>query len=70
MLAGLGIKPAISEKWEQRLHDHVLKLSGLGFGLDWCDIRALGVKIAEAEGIKHLLLVEAGLTVSRSVSFI
>ena len=53
--AALGAKPVISEEWEQRLHDHILKLADLGFGIDWCDIRALAVKIAEAEGKKDFV---------------
>ena len=49
--AGLGCKPILSEQWEQQLHEHILKLADLGFGIDWGDIRALAVKIAAAAGI-------------------
>ena len=49
--SGLGCKPILSEQWEQQLHDHILKMADLGFGIDWGDIRALAVKIAAAAGI-------------------
>lgn len=49
--AGLGCKPVLRGKREQQLHDHILKLADLGFGIDWRDIKALAVRIAAAAGI-------------------
>ena len=53
--ASLGSKPVIPKEVEQRLHDHVIKLADLGFGIDWADIRSLAVKLASCAGIEHFV---------------
>ena len=53
--ASLGSKPVIPKEGEQRLHDHVIKLADLGFGIDWADIRSLAVKLASCAGIEHFV---------------
>ena len=53
--AKLGSKQAIPQEVEQRLHDHILKLADLGFGIDWMDVRLLATKLATCAGVENFV---------------
>jgi len=51
LLASAGRSSCLPKDVEQQLHDHILKLADLGFGVDWGDVRALAVRLGEAHGL-------------------